>query len=142
MTTKTFTLGKGYTHFAIDKKSGLIITGWDYKGYIHSDLMECKKDYFYMDLIDLEFNPKQCTIVTRAKLIKTVDVKISANWYKSQNDVQSNEITANEIKSLIINNGLTITNVIDNVIELNGIIGVGLISLGDRLKEYCWNKCK
>lgn len=55
---------------------------------------------------------------------------------------QVSEITSDEIKSLIINNGLTITNVIDNVIELNGIIGVGLISLGDGLKDYIWNKCK
>jgi hypothetical protein len=43
-----------------------------------------------------------------------------------------------EIKQLLIN-GLTIQEVIDAVIEINGIIGVGLITLGDNLQQYCYN---
>ena len=35
------------------------------------------------------------------------------------------------------NNDFTITDIIDAIIEYNGIIGVGLISLGDSLQEYC-----
>lgn len=45
-----------------------------------------------------------------------------------------------EIKRLILEEGLTITDVIDCVIDINGIIGVGLISLGDGLKDYVYNK--
>jgi hypothetical protein len=51
-------------------------------------------------------------------------------------------ITAEEIKDLVLNRGLTITNVIDTVIELNGIIGVGLITLGDQLHDYVKAKLK
>ena len=35
---------------------------------------------------------------------------------------------------------LTLTDVIDAVIELNGIIGVGCITLGDNLKAYCYER--
>ncbi len=47
-----------------------------------------------------------------------------------------------EIKKLVLEQGLTITDLIDVVIELNGFVGVGLISLGEDLKGYCWNKIK
>jgi hypothetical protein len=45
-----------------------------------------------------------------------------------------------DIKKLVLEDGLTITDVIDVVVELNGFIGVGLISLGDGLRDYCHNK--
>jgi hypothetical protein len=48
----------------------------------------------------------------------------------------------NKIKQLVIDEGLTITDVIDVVVELNGFIGVGLIRLGDDLKEYLYDKIK
>ena len=139
---KSFILGKGYTHFAVCKKSGLIVTGWDYKGYNHSELMEFKKDYFEMDLLDMDVKLKDVRIVKRSVLIKKVDVTLSCNWFKSQNDVQSNAISMTEIDSLIVNNDLTLSKVIDRVIELNGIVGVGLISLGDDLQRYVHNKIK
>ena len=44
-----------------------------------------------------------------------------------------------KIKDLVLNEGLTITDLIDVVIELNGFIGVGLIRLGDDLKQYLYN---
>jgi len=47
--------------------------------------MEFKKDYFEMDLIDIEFRLKDVTIVRRSKLIKSIDVTKSCNWYKPQN---------------------------------------------------------
>tara|TARA_R100000808_G_C2154195_1_gene165011 strand:+ start:3948 stop:4211 length:264 start_codon:yes stop_codon:yes gene_type:complete len=34
----------------------------------------------------------------------------------------------------------TLTDVIDEVIDINALIGVGIISLGDDLKEYCYAK--
>lgn len=47
-----------------------------------------------------------------------------------------------ELKRLVLEEGLQITDLIDVVIELNAFIGVGLISLGDGLKQYCYNKIK
>ena len=53
-------------------------------------------------------------------------------------------MTKEEIKELlsnkVLNEGLTITDLIDVVVELNGIIGVGLITLGNQLKDYCESK--
>jgi len=48
-------------------------------------------------------------------------------------------MTKEEIKKQILDGKLTITDVIDVVVEINGIIGVGLITLGNQLKEYCWS---
>jgi len=45
-----------------------------------------------------------------------------------------------EIKKLILKKGLTITDVIDAAVEINSIIGVGLITLGDQLKDYCYHQ--
>ncbi len=45
-----------------------------------------------------------------------------------------------KIKKLILEEGLTITDVIDVVVEMNGFVGVGLISLGDGLKKYVYDK--
>lgn len=42
-----------------------------------------------------------------------------------------------EVIKIVLEQGLTITDVIDAVIELNGIIGVGLITLGEQLNNYC-----
>lgn len=47
-----------------------------------------------------------------------------------------------EVKTLILEQGLDISTVIDAVIDLNGFIGVGLITLGDNLQSYCHNKIK
>lgn len=45
-----------------------------------------------------------------------------------------------EIKELVLNKGLTITDLIDVVVDINAFIGVGLIRLGDNLQEYCYEK--
>lgn len=41
-----------------------------------------------------------------------------------------------QIKEAITNGDLVLTDVIDAVIDLNGIIGVGLITLGDDIQKY------
>ena len=41
-----------------------------------------------------------------------------------------------EIKRLILDEGLTLTDVIDVVIDENALIGVGLISLADDVSTY------
>ena len=45
-----------------------------------------------------------------------------------------------EIKQLIIKKGLTIEQVIDAVIELNSLIGVGLITLSDHIDSHIKSK--
>ena len=45
-----------------------------------------------------------------------------------------------EIKELVLNQGLTITDLIDVVVDLNGFVGVGLITLGEDLHGYCIDK--
>jgi hypothetical protein len=52
------------------------------------------------------------------------------------------EITKEEINTLILERGLTLTAMIDQVVELNGFVGVGLIQLGDDLKDYTYGKIK
>ena len=52
------------------------------------------------------------------------------------------DIDSLKIKQQILREGLTITKVIDVVIELNGYIGVGLITLGDQLQQYVHDKIK
>lgn len=46
------------------------------------------------------------------------------------------------LKAELTNGTFTIEEVIDSVVDLNGMVGVGLISLGDALKEYCYAKVK
>ncbi len=45
-------------------------------------------------------------------------------------------MTQPEIKKLIAEQDLTITDVIDAVIEMNGLIGVGLIDLEEHISAY------
>ena len=47
-----------------------------------------------------------------------------------------------EVMDLLVTEGITLTDVIDAVIEQNRIIGVGLISLGDQVRNYIvhWEK--
>jgi hypothetical protein len=46
-------------------------------------------------------------------------------------------MTKEQIKQLIIADELDVLDVIDAIIEANGIIGVGLITLGEDLKSHC-----
>ena len=45
-----------------------------------------------------------------------------------------------EIKTLLFEGKLTLTDVIDAVIDANGIIGVGLIGLADDVSDYIKSK--
>jgi len=74
---------RNYTHFAVLKSNNLIITGWEYKKYDHSEMMEFKKDYFYNDLTDMQADYKLCKIVKASTLINQgVDPYDFANWNK------------------------------------------------------------
>lgn len=61
---------ENYTHFAVNKRTNLIVNGWDYSGYDSDELRQFKKDYFIQDLIDYDFNPKDYKILTRQGCIK------------------------------------------------------------------------
>jgi hypothetical protein len=79
---KEFELGKGYTHFAIDKASGKIVNGWDYKGLENDEI----KHYTTIDLKDNFPNVKLSNfkIVTKKFLIaKGIIPSDSTNWLKS-----------------------------------------------------------
>ena len=45
-----------------------------------------------------------------------------------------------KIKDLVINEGLTVEQLIDVIIELNGIVGVGLITLTKAISLYINSK--
>lgn len=49
------------------------------------------------------------------------------------------EISQQEIYDLMKNRGLTVEKVLDVVIDVNGWIGVGLITLGDLFKDYIYH---
>ena len=49
-------------------------------------------------------------------------------------------MTRPEIIEHLTQGTLTLTDVIDAVIEANGIIGVGCITLGDDIKTYCYER--
>jgi hypothetical protein len=53
-----------YTHFAVNKTTGLIVDGWDYSGYDTDELKSFMKDYFFDDLKNNGFNPKAYKIMT------------------------------------------------------------------------------
>lgn len=46
------------------------------------------------------------------------------------------------LKSMVYDNEITLTDMIDFIIKENGIIGVGLITLGDNVSEYIKSKIK
>jgi len=58
------------------------------------------------------------------------------------NDIIEGRYSQQQIKQMLIENELNLTDVIDAVIEINSLIGVGLISLGKSLEQYCRNKIK
>tara|TARA_R110000751_G_scaffold296436_1_gene405645 strand:- start:2624 stop:2929 length:306 start_codon:yes stop_codon:yes gene_type:complete len=69
-------LHKNNTHFAIHKPTNSIVFTWDYRGEDHSELMECKDDYFWIDVLDIvdgnvdKFKKSDYAIVTKKNLSK------------------------------------------------------------------------
>lgn len=78
---------KKYTHFAVEKRTGKIITGWDYKGFDQEELNSEKKYYFHNYLkdilsdVDSIFVASDYSILTRQKLVnKGVNPFDQKNW--------------------------------------------------------------
>lgn len=59
------------THLAVNKKTNLIVFGWDYSDVEPQELKDFKHDYFMVDLEDNGFNPKAFKIVTTKYAEKT-----------------------------------------------------------------------
>ena len=51
-------------------------------------------------------------------------------------------MSTEELHRLLKNKEFTIEDVIDAIIFLNGIVGVGKISLGDNIRDYCYHQAK
>ena len=76
-----FKNNQGYSHFAVNKATNKIVNGWDYADYDPSELRQFKNDYFTMDLIDYDLDPKQYKIVTRKYLLRQgIDPNDNNNW--------------------------------------------------------------
>jgi len=88
MAKRNFILGRGYTHFAVNKETNLIYSGWDYKRIEQSELMSEKQYYFFNDLADWfeDLNKKDVKIITRVKLEGLgVVIEDSKYWVNGNN---------------------------------------------------------
>ena len=84
---ESFQNNQNYTHFAVSKKSGKILNGWDYSEYDPSELRRFKKDYFDVDMQDYGFDPKSYKIVTGKYLLRQgVDPDDNSNWANNDED--------------------------------------------------------
>ena len=74
--------------------------------------------------------PEECPVCLK----KLIDTPYQSNpgW--------NPDVRLEQMKQEILHGHFTLTEVIDAIIEINGLIGVGLITLGDQLKEYCYSK--
>jgi hypothetical protein len=70
-----------YTHFAVHKKLGKILNGWDFSDYDPEDLRSDKRYYFMDDLEDMGLNPKDYKILTYKTLMRLgIDPDDNSNW--------------------------------------------------------------
>jgi hypothetical protein len=98
------------THYAIHKPSNKIVFSWDYTGYDPEELRTFKKDYFVVDLLDMEMDPKEVTIWTRNSCIKKgIDPADDANWSNypmAESCKKLNEGThSTDIKTIVLSIG-------------------------------------
>lgn len=78
---ESFKNNQGYTHFAVNKATGKIVNGWDYSMEDPEDLRQFKKDYFMVDLIDNDLNPKDYKVLTLKSLMRMgIDPNDDNNW--------------------------------------------------------------
>ena len=59
-----------YTHYAVNKKTNLIVNGWDYSDVDSSDLSMDKNYYFYDDMADYGFNKHDYAILTKKSCLR------------------------------------------------------------------------
>ena len=51
-------------------------------------------------------------------------------------------MSTEELHRLLKDKEFTVEDVVDAIIFLNGIVGVGRISLGDSIRDYCYHRAK
>jgi hypothetical protein len=77
---KPFEIDKSYTHFAVNKNTNKIVTGWEYKDLDRGDIAY----YAKMDLKDMDLKPSDFTILTVSGLKKKdINPFNSKNWEKN-----------------------------------------------------------
>lgn len=77
-----------YTHFAVNKKTNLIVNGWDYSDYDNSELRSFADDYFWDDMRDYEFNPKEYKILSRQGCLKQgINPDDEMNCWSNRGDI-------------------------------------------------------
>jgi len=124
--------------YSLRKDGYFVAVGWS------SD--ECSAGGYFLnscdnkEAIEREVIKEKLYQKKRALRIKKED-EAEAAKVESQN-LKAEEITPEEIKTLIMEKGLTLDKLIDVVVDINGIVGVGLISLGDGLKKYTYSKAE
>lgn len=90
---ESFQNNQNYTHFAVSKKSGKILNGWDYSEYDPSELRQFRKDYFDIDMQDYGFDPKSYKIVTGKYLLRQgVDPDDNSNWTNNDDEANADRI--------------------------------------------------
>ena len=52
------------------------------------------------------------------------------------------DLTKEEIKELVLTRGLDVEKLIDVVVDINAIIGVGLVGLGNDISMYTMSKAQ
>lgn len=78
----------GNNYFAVNKRTGLIVYGWDYRDEDPSDLKSFKNDYFFIDLKDNDLNPKDYKIVTGKYLQRNgVDINDEMNCWSNNGEI-------------------------------------------------------
>lgn len=88
---------KNYTHYAVRKSDGKIVNGWDYKGYDKEDLKQYKKDYFDIDLKDMDYIPSKFSILTRKQLVsKGKNPQDWKNWRNEREEIEQISKTKKE----------------------------------------------
>lgn len=84
MEMESFQNNQNYSHFAVNKATNKIVNGWDYSDYDPSELRQFKNDYFTVDLVDNDLDPKQYKIVTGKYLLRQgIDPNDNNNWANS-----------------------------------------------------------
>lgn len=79
---------EGNNYFAVNKRTGLIVYGWDYRDYEPSELKSFKNDYFFQDLKDNDLNPKDYKIVTGKYLQRNgVDINDQMNCWSNNGEL-------------------------------------------------------
>ena len=129
-----------YTHFAVNKNTGLIVNGWDYSDIDTDDLRNFKRDYFTVDLEDYGFNPKDYKILGRKTLERMgIDVNDEANNWSNNGEIPCKEEYAQtKMKESITRD---VKSILENMIcdsDTTEYDGIDPLELSEFLENMGW----